>query len=74
MCGRTLITLREVVQEFGESLAALQVVEKGLEWNARAAKDRCTAKDLGVPRYDFVYRVHGSSPLNNSTPYRPCNK
>jgi len=39
---------RKVLNELGERMTALQVVEQGLYGNAGTAKDRDTAEDFGI--------------------------
>ena len=49
----------KVIKELRHSLAAFQIVEQGLERNARTAEDWCASENIGVLHDDLVNQLHG---------------
>jgi hypothetical protein len=45
----------EILKEIIQSLAAFQIVQQGLEWDARSSEDRRPPEDFWVLGDDFIF-------------------
>jgi hypothetical protein len=50
-----------LLKKLVERVAAFQILDQNLKWDARASKDRLTPEDVNIPN-DWVLRYHNSAP------------